>query len=146
MQASFLDKSMRQFKLLSTLVLASLPPKLKRDVLKWFREDRTPQPADIRRAISARVGLELPDHSAEMHLYVMNELYEIKSKWVHPAFSPIRETLRTYPLESTAAITGFDYGPCSYPRKLHELTLFYRSSIWTGYTRVRIVLSTPDSA
>lgn len=107
-------------------------PKLKRDVLKWFRENRTPQPVDIRKAISARVGLELPDHSAETLLYAMNELYEIKSKWVHPAFSPIRETLRTYPLEGTAAVTGFDYGPCSYPRKLHELTLFYRSSIWTA--------------
>ena len=68
----------------------------------------------------------------ERHLYVMNELYELKSKWIHPTFSPVRETLQIEPQDGQAVVTGFDYGPSTYPRKLHELTLFYRSSIWTA--------------
>ena len=107
-------------------------PQLRRAVLRWFRENRTPRPADIRRAIADRAIAEIGEEEAKRHLSTMDELYELKSKWVHPAFSPIRETFRTFPIEGTAAVVGFDYGPCSYPRKLHELTLFYRSSIWTA--------------
>jgi len=104
-------------------------PELQCDVLRWFRVNRTPHPSEIRKA-TATLGISGKD--SERHLYIMDKLYDKKSKFVHPAFLPIRETLRMNFMDDAVAVTGFDYGPCSYPRKLYGLTLFYRSSIWTA--------------
>lgn len=106
--------------------------KLERDIARWFRENRSPQPSDIRKAIARRFGMEMGEDQGERHLYVMNELYELKSKWIHPTFSPVRETLRMKPKDAQAAVVGFDYEASTFPRKLHEITVFYRSSIWTA--------------
>ncbi|HEY8084592.1 MAG TPA: hypothetical protein VIE69_03185 [Methylophilaceae bacterium] len=107
-------------------------PALKRDVTRWFQENRSPNPSEMRKADAARVGVDLGSEKAERHLYLINDLYDLKSKWIHPTFSPIRETLQIQLQDGEAVVTGFDYGPSTYPRKLHELTLFYRSSIWTA--------------
>jgi len=107
-------------------------PELQCDVLRWFRENRTPRPSNVRKAIAA-FNLKGPNIKEDnRYSYVMNELYDKKSKFVHPAFLPIRETLRTNHMADAVAVTGFDYGQCSYPRKLYGLTLFYRSSVWTA--------------
>jgi hypothetical protein len=107
-------------------------PTLQRDVDRWFRENRSPQPMNIRKAIAARMGMHMGAEQGERHLYVMNELYELKSKWIHPTFSPIREMLQIEPRDGKAVVTGFDYAASTNLRKLHEFTLFYRSSIWTA--------------
>jgi hypothetical protein len=107
-------------------------PEYLRDVEKWFRENRSPQPSDMRKADAKRLGELMGQEQGERHLYVMNELYELKSKWIHPTFSPVRETLQTTPQNDQAVVVGFDYEASTFPRKLHEITLFYRSSIWTA--------------
>jgi len=107
-------------------------PEHQRDVERWFRENRSPQPSDMRRATAKRFGLLMGEEQGEKHLYVMNELYELKSKWIHPTFSPVRETLQMESCDEQAVVTGFDYEASTFPRKLHEIMLFYRSSIWTA--------------
>jgi hypothetical protein len=107
-------------------------PEHRRDVDRWFRENRSPQPSDMRKALAKRLGLLMGEEQGEKHLYVMNELYELKSKWIHPTFSPVRETLQMEPRDEQAVVAGFDYEASTFPRKLHEITLFYRSSIWTA--------------
>lgn len=107
-------------------------PGHQRDVDRWFRENRSPQPSDMRKAVAKRLGLLMGEEQGERHLYVMNELYELKSKWIHPTFSPVRETLQMEPRGRQAVVVGFDYEASTFPRKLHEIALFYRSSIWTA--------------
>jgi hypothetical protein len=107
-------------------------PEFQRDIDRWFRENRSPQPSDMRKTVAKRLGLLMGEEQGERHLYVMNELYELKSKWIHPTFSPVRETLQMEPRNGQAVVVGFDYEASTYPRKLHEIALFYRSSIWTA--------------
>lgn len=107
-------------------------PELQRDITKWFRENRSPRPSDIRKAIARRLGMLMGEDQGERHQYVMDELYELKSKWIHPTFSPVRETLQIEPIDARAIVVGFDYEASTFPRKLHEITLFYRSSIWSA--------------
>jgi len=107
-------------------------PEYQRDVERWFRENRSPQPSNMRKAAAKRLGDLMGQDQGERHHYVMNELYDLKSKWIHPTFSPVRETLHTAPKDHQAVVVGFDYEGSTFPRKLHEITLFYRSSIWTA--------------
>jgi hypothetical protein len=74
-----------------------------------------------------------PEFSAENQKGLMDELYNKKSKWIHPNFNSIREALVTKPSISVVEFTGFDYDHCSNPRKIYELTLFFRSSIWSTF-------------
>ena len=101
-------------------------------VTSWFLENRTPEPKDIRTTLAAHHEKTFGTSDATAFLGNMSDLYNKKSKWVHPAFNPIREAVNFTMSGSEISIDGFDYGMCTNPRKLYELTMFYRSSVWTA--------------
>ena len=58
----------------------------------------------------------------------MNELYQKKSKWVHPTFGVIREATE-FDVDDSINIKSISYGITNHEIKLYELTDFYKSSI-----------------
>ena len=107
--------------------------KVQREVVLWFMENRTPEAKDIRIALAAHHEKTFGASDAEALLADMNDLYNKKSKWVHPAFNPIKEAVKFKINGTEICVDGFDYGTCTNPRKLYELTVFYRSSVWTAF-------------
>lgn len=99
----------------------------------WFRENMAPSHATCRLENSKFMAQIDPEFSAENQKGLMDKLYNKKSKWIHPNFNSIRESLVTKPSISVVDFTGFDYDHCSNPRKIYELTLFFRSSIWSTF-------------
>jgi hypothetical protein len=113
----------------------SLPPissEIKSDVRRWFRQNRSPKPSAIRASVAARLKELVPGDEADKYLTNNQDLYGLKSKWIHPTFASIRETLETSVGKDGIVVESYDDRSCSYPRKIHELTMFYRSSIWTA--------------
>lgn len=103
-----------------------------REIASWFRDNRTPEPKKVRTALAKRHAEIMGVGNGEEYLATMDHLYNLKSKWIHPTFAPIRETISTRPVDNGVNAIGFDYGPCKNPITLHELVLFYRPSIWTS--------------
>ena len=63
---------------------------------------------------------------------VMKELHYKKSKAIHHTHHDIMETYRAKIDNGRLTGLGFEYGPCSYPRKMLEVTELFRSSIRTA--------------
>lgn len=99
---------------------------------QWFRENRVPKHEDCRKEIAIRMALLDKETAEEQHRELLNELYQKKSKFTHPTYATIREVTK-YNVEGIPSVEEIDYGPCSYERKLHELTHFFRSSIWSSF-------------
>ena len=99
---------------------------------QWFRQNRAPKHEDCRKEIASWMASIDKDVDAEQHRELLYELYQKKSKFTHPAYAAIREVSK-YKADLTISVEEVDYGPCSYERKLHELTHFFRSSIWSSY-------------
>lgn len=100
------------------------------NLCKWYYENRSPSPAEMRRAVARN----LPAQSApvaDQFLKNITDVYDWKSKWVHPAHTAIREIFYTDPEASSSEIESFDYQSCTYPRRLLKLTRFFESSVWT---------------
>ena len=74
----------------------------------------------------------VPNIERENHKLLVNEVYQKKSKWVHPTLCPIRETAEFNPT-NLLEIIDLNYRFTDFEVKLHELTDFFRSSIWTVF-------------
>lgn len=99
---------------------------------QWFRQNRAPKHEDCRKEIAARMASIVREFDAEQHCELLNELYQKKSKFTHPTYATIREVAK-YKADGVILVEEVDYGPCSYERKLHKLTHFFRSSIWSSF-------------
>ena len=64
---------------------------------------------------------------------IMNTLYQLKSKMIHPTRSIILKGLIYSEKEGISLPNSFDYKRCSYARRLYKLVEFFKSSIWTAF-------------
>jgi hypothetical protein len=98
----------------------------------WFREGRSPKNEVVREALGENLD-QLPGREGQRPMASLyTELYQIKSRELHHTIGGMWETLPTRVENGTLVFTGFDYGDCTYPRKLHDITILFRSSIWTA--------------
>ncbi len=98
---------------------------------QWFRHNRAPPHFVCREAISKHFA-KLSGADEEDHKDLMNELYQLKSKWTHPTYSSIREVTQ-FDTNSGIEIVNIEYGGITFERKLIDLTHFFRSSIWSSF-------------
>lgn len=103
----------------------------------WFRENQAPKHSICREVISSRMALINPNVEQDNHKSLVNELYQKKSKWVHPTFSSIRETAEFNP-EKSLEILSLNYRFTEFEVKIYELADFFRSSIWTVFSTFTI--------
>lgn len=104
-----------------------------KNLKKWFRLNKAPKHKVCRETISKYQSLINPNHNEDNNRSLMNELYDKKSKWVHPTLNAIREIMIFKECDGKLSTAGYDYRSCTFERKLNELTHFFRSSIWTAY-------------
>lgn len=103
----------------------------KKALEEWFRENKSPSNATCREALDKYSRSLSPSWDNDKLAVAMKTIHHAKSKPIHSALNDIMEVYRTS-LDSDRLIDdGFDYGPCSYPRKILALVHFFRSSIWT---------------
>lgn len=107
----------------------------KRDLLRWFRLNIAPRHEKCRQSLSEDSAMILPEVPPSEYKALLNELYQKKSKWTHPTFRVIRE-ITSYSTEGDIRIEHIDYGPTLFNHRLRELSVFYRSSIWTAFQSV----------
>lgn len=103
----------------------------------WFRQNQTPKHSICREVIADRMASINPNVERDNHKSLVNELYQKKSKWVHPTFGTIRETAEFNPEESLE-ILRLNYRFSEFEVKIYELTDFFRSSIWTVFSTFTI--------
>ena len=99
---------------------------------QWFRQNCAPSHGVCRKEIAIWRASLNRETDEEQHHELLNEIYNKKSKFTHPTYATIREVSK-YKADDITSIEEVDYGPCSYERKLHELTHFFRSSIWSSF-------------
>lgn len=99
---------------------------------KWFRMNKIISHSTCRKAISAHISTYLKDKDFDAQKELQDELYRKKSKWIHPTYNAILEVYRAKIGSNWIIYQGFDYGPCSYSRKIFGLSDFFQSSIWTA--------------
>jgi len=104
-----------------------------KNLTNWFRYNKAPKHHTCREAISKWKSSINSDHNEAYNRSLMNELYDKKSKWIHPTLNPIREIMIFEEFDGKIITKGYDYKSCGYERKLNELAHFFRSSIWTTY-------------
>lgn len=114
-------------------IVSEETPSGKRNLEKWFRSNIAPKHMICRDVISQWKTRINPEYDKENNESLMMELYHKKSKWIHPTFSSIRDIVIYEVDDNKVKVTGFDYGACTYERRLHELTHFFRHSIWTAF-------------
>jgi hypothetical protein len=98
----------------------------------WFHEDESPKNAIIREALAKQMDQILGDQSGKPSKGLLGELHNKKSKELHHTYNGMWEMHRTKIDNGKLVHTGFDYGACSSPRQLLEITRFFESSIWTA--------------
>lgn len=99
---------------------------------QWFRQNCAPSHGVCRKEIAIWQASLNRETDEEKHHELLNEMYNKKSKFTHPTYATIREVSK-YKADGMASVEDVDYGPCNYERKLHELTQFFRSSIWSSF-------------
>lgn len=104
----------------------------KKHLKEWFRENKAPSHKICRKAIAKYMSSLIEDETMDAHEELLRDLYGRKSKWIHPTYNGIMEVYRAKTGNKGIIPQGFDYGSCSYLRKLFELTIFFQSSIWTA--------------
>ena len=102
------------------------------DLKIWFREDVSPKNFICREELSKYTS-SIIQNKPEANKELMNTLYHLKSKMIHPTRSIILESLIYSEKEGILLPNSFDYKKCSYARKIYELTKFFESSIWTAF-------------
>lgn len=108
---------------------------------QWFRHNRAPQHFVCRQAIAKYMSELLSEIDKQNHQDLMNELYQIKSKWTHPTYSSIREVTQ-FDTDTGINISKIEYGGITFESKLFELTHFFRSSIWSSFQVFQLCFST----
>lgn len=103
----------------------------KKHLEEWFRENKSPSSSVCREGVEEFFKSLPPEQGDGTIGHALRQLYQVKSKPVHNTLNDIMEVYQTR-LENGKLIgVGFDYGPCSYPRKMLGFIHFFRSSIWT---------------
>jgi len=98
----------------------------------WFREDFSPSNSTCREELSKGMG-SIIQNKPEANKELMNTLYQLKSKMIHPTRSIILEGLIYSRKDGISLPNSFDYKRCSYARRLYKLVVFFKSSIWTAF-------------
>ena len=100
---------------------------------RWFRENHSPKNEKCRKVIGEYMDSVVPPKPGQkLFKEVMKELHYKKSKAIHYTHHDIMETYRAKIDNGLLTGLGFDYGSCSYPRKMLEVTELFQSSIWTA--------------
>jgi len=99
---------------------------------EWFRLNMAPPNAVCRKTIAQEVSGFLGEEQGAKHGAAMSQLYERKSKWIHPTYNGIMELYRPSITKQGDMKSGFEYGARSDAYKMLGLTDFFRSSIWTA--------------
>lgn len=110
------------------------------DLKKWFRQNFAPKHSKCREALSNHMRALQDDIEKDNHRLLMNELYQKKSKWVHPTYGVIREVTE-FDTDNRIKIKSMSYGITDHELKLYELTEFYKSSIWSVFQSFMICFS-----
>lgn len=113
-------------------VLTENTPQFSHHLREWFRENRSPKNIICRQVIGKLMDSIVAPVSGKPSMAIMDELHDKKSKELHHTCNGIWETYRAKGENGKLTPLGFDYGPCSYPRKILEVTEFFQSSIWTA--------------
>jgi len=66
------------------------------------------------------------------HKDLINEIYQKKSKMIHPTRNTILEVIKFSSEDKRSLPNSFDYKSCSYTKKIYQLTDFFKSSVWTA--------------
>jgi len=104
----------------------------KKHLTAWFKENKSPSHFICRKAISKYISTFLGDDANEIHEETMTDLYNVKSKPVHPTYNEILLVLFKPEIRNREIISlGFDYDRCSNLRELYSFSTFFQSSIWT---------------
>ena len=98
----------------------------------WFREDFSPSNSTCREELSKNMG-SIIQNKPEANKELLDTLYLLKSKMIHPTRSIILEGLIYSGKEGISLPNSFDYKRCSYARRLYKLVEFFKSSIWTAF-------------
>lgn len=109
------------------------------DLTKWYRNNVAPGHSKCRKAIAKHHASIVLDTDVKRHEYLLNELYQKKSKWTHPNFGVIRESSSFYTVEDKIQINELCYGECEHEFKIIELVEFFKSSIWTTYQQFMLL-------
>ena len=99
---------------------------------KWFREDISPEDF-ICREERSKYQSSIIKNKPEANKDIMDTLYHLKSKMIHPTRNVILEGLIYSEKEGISLPNSFDYKRCSYARRIYELAVFFKSSIWTAF-------------
>jgi len=102
------------------------------DLKKWFREDVSPSNSICREELSKDMS-SIIQNKPKANKDIMDTLYHLKSKMIHPTRSVILESLIYSGKEGISLPNSFDYKRCSYTRRLYKLTGYFESSIWTAF-------------
>ena len=100
---------------------------------EWFRENQSPLNSTCRQAIAEHT--QSTTESKDWFKGIMTDLYRGKSKAIHHTYNGIMEVYKAKTEDGGLVPLGFDYGPCSYPRKLWESTRLFQFSISTAVKR-----------
>lgn len=105
----------------------------------WFRKNVAPGHSKCRKVIAAHHASIVAGTNAKQHEYLLNELYQKKSKWTHPNFGVIRESGSFNVVGVKYHINELCYGECEHEFKVIELVEFFNSSIWTTYQQFMLL-------
>jgi hypothetical protein len=101
---------------------------------RWFRQNLTPKHAVCRSKIANWQASLGSGPGEDNFRELMNELYRKKSKWTHPTFGVIREvTAFEIGGDDHIRVANMEYRSSSLEHKLHELSIFFRSSVFTAF-------------
>jgi hypothetical protein len=99
----------------------------KQHIRKWFCENKSPSHSICRAAIENYATKLLPQDHDAVFQGLMNRLYQATSKTIHIGHHDIMEIYVPEIDNGLLKGVGFDYGPCSYPRKIHGTARYMRS-------------------
>jgi hypothetical protein len=102
------------------------------DLKKWFREDVSPMHSICREELSKDMS-SIIQNKPKANKDIIDTLYHLKSKMIHPTRSVILESLIYSEKEGISLPNSFEYKRCSYARRLYKLVEFFKSSIWTAF-------------
>ena len=109
------------------------------DLKNWFRLNIAPSHSKCRKVIAVHHASIVPNTDAKKHEYLLNELYQKKSKWTHPNFGVIRESGSFNVVDDKLQINQLCYGECEHEFKVIELVDHFKSSIWTTYQQFMVL-------
>lgn len=98
----------------------------------WFREDVSPKHKICREVISKYLNSINMKIAVNDHEDLINEIYQKKSKMIHPTRNTILEVIKFSSEDKRSLPNSFDYKSCSYTKKIYQLTDFFKSSVWTA--------------